>query len=76
MRTLSKSKIIAYRQCPKRLWLEVHLREMLESGFELRHLSFERLFREAPETEFSPLMEEFLAAGNAATTRFGREQES
>lgn len=24
MRTLSKSKIIAYRQCPKRLWLEVH----------------------------------------------------
>lgn len=24
MRTLSKSKILAYRQCPKRLWLEVH----------------------------------------------------
>ena len=24
MRNLSKSKIIAYRQCPKRLWLEVH----------------------------------------------------
>jgi len=23
-RTLSKSKIIAFRQCPKRLWLEVH----------------------------------------------------
>ena len=24
MRNLSKSKLIAYRQCPKRLWLEVH----------------------------------------------------
>jgi hypothetical protein len=24
MRTLSKSKIIAFRQCPKRLWLEIH----------------------------------------------------
>ena len=23
-RTLSKSKLLAYRQCPKRLWLEVH----------------------------------------------------
>ena len=24
MRSLSKSKILAYRQCPKRLWLELH----------------------------------------------------
>ena len=24
MRTLSKSKLLAFRQCPKRLWLEVH----------------------------------------------------
>ncbi len=24
MRNLSKSKILAYRQCPKRLWLEIH----------------------------------------------------
>jgi len=24
MRTLSKSKLLAYRQCPKQLWLEVH----------------------------------------------------
>ena len=24
MRALSKSKLLAYRQCPKRLWLEVH----------------------------------------------------
>jgi len=28
MPTLSKSKIIAYRQCPKRLWLEVHHPEL------------------------------------------------
>jgi hypothetical protein len=27
---LSKSKIIAYRQCPKRLWLEVHRPELKE----------------------------------------------
>ena len=24
MRNLSKSKLLAFRQCPKRLWLEVH----------------------------------------------------
>ena len=24
MRNLSKSEIIAHRQCPKRLWLEIH----------------------------------------------------
>jgi len=28
MKTLSKSKIIAYRQCPKRLWLEIHQPEL------------------------------------------------
>jgi hypothetical protein len=28
MRTLSKSKLLAYRQCPKRLWLEVHRPEL------------------------------------------------
>lgn len=30
MATLSKSKIIAFRQCPKRLWLEVHRPELRE----------------------------------------------
>ncbi|ABM41055.1 hypothetical protein Ajs_0812 [Acidovorax sp. JS42] len=24
MRVLSKSKLLAFRQCPKRLWLEIH----------------------------------------------------
>lgn len=28
MRNLSKSKLIAYRQCPKRVWLEVHRPEL------------------------------------------------
>jgi hypothetical protein len=40
---LSKSKLIAYRQCPKRLWLEVHRPELREDSaqtqaiFEIGH---------------------------------------
>lgn len=30
MRPLSKSKLMAWRQCPRRLWLEVHHRELRE----------------------------------------------
>lgn len=32
VRTLSKSKLIAFRQCPKRLWLEVHRKELREDS--------------------------------------------
>lgn len=32
MRTLSKSKILAYRQCPKRLWLEIHRPELKDDS--------------------------------------------
>lgn len=32
MRTLSKSKLLAYRQCPKRLWLEVHHPDLREDS--------------------------------------------
>lgn len=32
MRILSKSKLMAYRQCPKRLWLEVHRPELREDS--------------------------------------------
>lgn len=32
MRNLSKSKLIAYRQCPKRLWLEVHRPDLREDS--------------------------------------------
>ena len=28
MRIFSKSKLLAYRQCPKRLWLEIHRKEL------------------------------------------------
>jgi hypothetical protein len=32
MRALSKSKILAFRQCPKRLWLEIHQPELGEDS--------------------------------------------
>ena len=32
MRNLSKSKIIAFRQCPKRLWLELHKPELCDES--------------------------------------------
>lgn len=32
MRVLSKSKLLAFRQCPKRLWLEVHRPELREDS--------------------------------------------
>ncbi len=32
MRTFSKSKLMALRQCPKRLWLEVHHPELREDS--------------------------------------------
>lgn len=30
LNNLSKSKLLAYRQCPKRLWLEIHRRELID----------------------------------------------
>jgi hypothetical protein len=32
MRTLSKSKLLAFRQCPKRLWLEIHHKELRQDS--------------------------------------------
>ena len=34
MRTFSKSKLLALRQCPKRLWLEIHRPDLLEYSTE------------------------------------------
>ena len=34
MRALSKSKILAFRQCAKRLWLEIHCPELREDSIE------------------------------------------
>ena len=32
MRTFSKSKLLALRQCPKRLWLEIHRQDLREDS--------------------------------------------
>lgn len=32
MRTLSKSKLFAYRQCPKLLWLEIHRSDLKQDS--------------------------------------------
>lgn len=32
MRTLSKSKLLAFRQCPKRFWLELHRKDLLDAS--------------------------------------------
>ena len=32
MRLLSKSKLLAFRQCPKRLWLEIHRKELRQDS--------------------------------------------
>ncbi|MDP1612792.1 MAG: hypothetical protein Q8M11_17195 [Sulfuritalea sp.] len=32
MRPLSKSKLLAFRQCPKRLWLEIHRAELRQDS--------------------------------------------
>ncbi len=43
MRRLSKSKLLAYRQCPRRLWLEIHRPDLnitdaeTEAGFKAGH---------------------------------------
>lgn len=43
MRAFSKSKLVAFRQCPKRLWLEIHRPELredspaTETSFEMGH---------------------------------------
>ena len=43
MATLSKTKLLAYRQCPKRLWLEIHKSKLCvysaatEASFEVGH---------------------------------------
>ena len=32
MRTFSKSKLLALRQCPKRMWLEIHRPDLREES--------------------------------------------
>lgn len=73
----------SYKRMPQRFqvgWTypgESHLRKMLEpgsassGGFKLQHLSFEELFRQAPESAFTPHLQEFLSAANGSQSRFG-----
>ena len=67
----------SYKRMPKRSQVdwnypdESHLREILESRFSLKHISFEELFESAPESDFTTILKDFLAAANGATNRFG-----
>ena len=48
-----------------------HLLDILENRFTLQHLSFEELFENAPESAFTPFLEDFLSAANGSQSRFG-----
>jgi len=48
-----------------------HLLDILKNRFTLQHLSFEELFEKAPESTFTPLLQEFLSAANGSQSRFG-----
>jgi len=69
----------SYEQMPKRSqsdWTypdEDRLRDLLESRFKLRHLSFEELFENAPESAFTPLLADFLEGSNGSLVRYGRK---
>ena len=67
----------SYNRMPKRFqadWTypdEAHLLDILKNRFTLKHLSFEELFRQAPESAFTPLLAEFLKRFNGSTGLFG-----
>lgn len=67
----------SYRRMPKRShsdWKypeDDHLLDILTNRFTLQHLSFEELFEKAPESTFTPLLQEFLSAANGSQSRFG-----
>lgn len=60
MRQLSKSKLLAYRQCPKRLWLELHRPELRDdSGAEMA-FAFGNDVGEIARTIYDPLSQGHL----------------
>ncbi|MBP6782168.1 MAG: hypothetical protein KA152_00140 [Verrucomicrobiales bacterium] len=67
----------SYRRMPKRSHSDWkypendHLLDILTNRFTLQHLSFEELFEKAPESAFTPLLQEFLSAANGSQNRFG-----
>ena len=72
MRPLSKSKLLAFRQCPKRLWLEVHQPELradsgptlasFATGHQVGDIARQLYDPQAQGTLIDPLAEGFDAA--------------
>jgi len=67
----------SYQRMPKRSdtdWKypdDSQLLDILTNRFTLQHLSFEELFEKAPESAFTPHLQEFLSAANGSQSRFG-----
>jgi hypothetical protein len=67
----------SYQRMPKRShsdWKypeDDHLLDILTNRFTLQHLSFEELFEKAPESAFTPHLQEFLSAANGSQRHFG-----
>lgn len=72
MKALSKSKIIAFRQCPKRLWLEVHqIKDKSDSSSTEASYSIGNQIGDIARTIYDPtntghLIEPFVDGFNAA----------
>ena len=60
MRKLSKSKIIAYRQCPKRLWLEVHRPELKDDSGSEAVFAIGNQVGEIAQTIYNPNQDGYL----------------
>ncbi len=83
MRPLSKSKLVAFRQCPKRLWLEIHKPELAKvsatseavfrTGHEVGELAMS-LYDPAGVGVLVKLKEEGVAAAVARTTELLQER--
>ena len=81
MRILSKSKLLAYRQCPKRLWLEIHRPDLREdsaatqAAFKVGHQVGEiarRLYDPKNEGALIELQKDDLQAAFGRTTELLR----
>ena len=81
MRILSKSKLLAYRQCPKRLWLEIHRPDLREdsaatqAAFKVGHQVGEiarQLFDPKDEGALVELQKDDLEAAFSRTTELLR----
>ena len=84
MPALSKSKLMAFRQCPKRLWLEIHKPELCEDspgtevsfrvGHEVGEIARRLYDPKGTGTFLDPKAEGFTAALKRSTTLLGSSQ--